>query len=52
MVEPIKLIKCSHYLCRRCLRGYDENSVDIKCPLCRKNIEIKDFINLKIDVNM
>ncbi|KRX00943.1 hypothetical protein PPERSA_09549 [Pseudocohnilembus persalinus] len=52
MVEPIKLVQCTHYLCRRCLRGLDENNVNNKCPMCRQKIEIKDLINLKIDEKM
>lgn len=50
MIEPI-LLKCNHYLCKRCLKGIDENSGIYKCPLCRHPIKIKidDVkINLKL----
>ena len=42
-----KLICCKNYIHIECVNQYIDNKNNKTCPLCRKNIEMLNYISLK-----
>ena len=43
-LEPIKLTKCDHKMCSRCIKDYSSTQQQLNCPSCKTPFEITDII--------
>jgi hypothetical protein len=52
--SPITYLKsCGHYFCKACLDSWKKNQANLKCPMCRKVIDVEDILNIQeiCDIN-
>ena len=40
--------KCGHILCKQCWNTLFKNSLKTKCPLCKKEVDKKELIEIFI----
>ncbi len=46
--SPITYFKaCGHYFCKSCLDSWKQHQANLKCPMCRKDIQVEDIVNIQ-----